>query len=141
MRTCKDVSARVIVYGASCPACTQAKAVLDRYGIPYEARPMTDFPGRRGRVTTMPQIIIDDELLGGLNQLLGLARAGGLERLAQGSTDPWVQIKRRIGRGHQVALLDALGRAHTTRRAASRAEALEIAAELTGDAPDRALEP
>lgn len=77
MRTCKTVSARVIVYGASCPACTQAKAVLDRYGIPYEARPMTDFPGRRGRVTTMPQIIIDDELLGGLNQLLGLARAGG----------------------------------------------------------------
>jgi hypothetical protein len=33
------------------------------------------------------------------------------------------------------------GRAHTTRRADSRAEALEIAAELTGDAPDRALEP
>lgn len=136
----RQLKVSVIVYGASCPACTQAKAVLDRYGIPYEARPMADFPRRHGRVRTVPQIIIDDELLGGLNQLLKLARAGGLERLAKGETDPWVQIKRRIGRGHQVALLDALGRSHTTRRAASRAEALEIAAELTGDAPDRALE-
>ena len=136
----RQLKVSVIVYGASCPACTQAKAVLDRYGIPYEARPMTDFPRQHGRVTTMPQIIIDDELLGGLNQLLKLARAGGLERLARSHTDPWVQIKRRIGRGHQVALLDALGRRQTTRRAASRAEALEIAAELTGDAPTRALE-
>ncbi len=48
-------------------------------------------------------------------------------------TDPWVQIRRRIGRGHQVVLRDALGRPQITRRAASRAEALEIAAALTGD--------
>ncbi len=38
-----NVPAKVIVYGSSCPACTQAKAVLDRFGIPYEARAMTDF--------------------------------------------------------------------------------------------------
>ena len=129
------LSAHVIVYGARCPACTQAKAVLDRFGIPYEARTMTDFPRRHGRVTTMPQIVIDDELLGGLNQLLKLARAGGLERLARSQTDPWVQVKRRIGRGHQVVLRDALGRPQITRRAASHAEALEIAAILTATAP------
>jgi glutaredoxin len=128
------LSAHVIVYGASCPACTQAKAVLDRFGILYEARAITDFSGRHGRVTTMPQIVIDGELLGGLNQLLKLARAGGLERIAQGKDAPWVQIKRRIGRGHQVVLRDALGRAQITRRAASRTEALEIAATLTGKA-------
>ncbi len=128
------VPAELIVYGWSCPACTQAKAVLDRFGIPYETRAMTDLPRRHGRVITMPQIVIDDELLGGgLNQLLKLARSGGLERLAQGQIDPWVQITRRIGRGHQVVLRDALGRTQITRRAASRAEALEIAAALVGD--------
>jgi glutaredoxin len=128
------LSAHVTLYGASCPACTQAKAVLDRFGIPYEARAMTDLPRRHGKVTTMPQIVIDGELLGGLNQLLKLARSGGLERIAQGKDAPWVQIKRRIGRGHQVVLRDALGRAQITRRAASRTEALEIAAALTGKA-------
>ena len=84
--------AEVIVYGSSCPACTQAKAVLDRFGIPYETRAMTDIPRRHGRVNTMPQIVIDGELLGGLNQLLKLARSGGLTRLARSQTDPWVQV-------------------------------------------------
>ena len=39
------LSAHVNVHGASCPACTQAKAVLDRFGIPNEARAMTDSVG------------------------------------------------------------------------------------------------
>ncbi len=40
----------------------------------------------------MPQITIDDDLLGGLNPLLKLARSGDLEHLAQGQNDPGVQI-------------------------------------------------
>lgn len=51
------VPAKVIVYGSSCPTCTQAKAVLDRCGIPDATRAMTDMPRRHGRVTTMPQLV------------------------------------------------------------------------------------
>ena len=44
--------AEVIVYGSNC------------LGIPYEERPISGFPRRLGRVKTMLQIVIDDELLG-----------------------------------------------------------------------------
>lgn len=127
------LSAHVIVYGASCPACTQAKAVLDRFGIPSDARAMTDFPRRHGRVTTMPQILIDGDLWVASTSCSS-SPAPGLERIAQGKDAPCLQIKRRIGRGHQVVLRDALGRAQITRSAASRTEALETAATLIGKA-------
>jgi glutaredoxin len=122
----------VVVYGSSCPACTQAKAVLERFGVGYRERPISELPRAHGRVRSMPQITIGGELLGGVNPLLRLARAGGLERLAGDETGPWVQIRRRLGRGHDVVLLDALGRTQSSRRAATRAEALDIAAALDG---------
>jgi glutaredoxin 3 len=122
----------VVVYGSSCPACTQAKAVLDRFGVGYTERAMSELPRTHGRVRSMPQITIGGELLGGVNQLLRLARAGGLERLARDEPGPWVQIRRRLGRGHDVVVLDALGREQSCRRAATRAEALSIAAALAG---------
>ena len=71
---------------------------------------MSEFPRRLGVVRSMPQITIDGELLGGINQLLKLARAGGLERIANDDSQPWVTVKRRLGRGYSVILLDALGR-------------------------------
>jgi glutaredoxin len=124
--------AEVIIYGSNhCPACTQAKAVLERYRLDYQTRPIWALPPSLGRAMTMPQITIDGELLGGLNPLLKLARHGGLERLAHNQTDPWIRITRRIGRGYNITLLDTLGRAQTTSRARSRAEAQRIATTLT----------
>ena len=104
-----NVPAKVIVYGSSCPACTQAKAVLDRFGIPYESASHDGAAAPARRVTTMPQIVIDDEFLGGLNQLLKLARMGGLSpggrrRRALGTHSPTA------GRGYTVERLDRLGR-------------------------------
>jgi glutaredoxin len=126
---------RVAVYGSSCPACTQAKAVLDRFHVAHVDHPISALPRRYGAVRSMPQITIDGELLGGVNQLLKLARAGGLERVANDDPKPWVRIKRRLGRGYDVVLLDTLGRELLSRRAATQAEATRIADELATAAP------
>ena len=96
---------------------------------------MSALPRRYGAVRSMPQITIDGELLGGVNQLLKLARAGGLERIANDDPKPWVRIKRRLGRGYDVVLLDTLGRELLRRRAATQAEAARIADELPTATP------
>ena len=75
--------------GSACPACTQAKAVLDRFHVAHEDHPMSAFPRRFGAVRSMPQITIDGQLLGGVNQLLKLARSGGLEQIAEDDRAPW----------------------------------------------------
>ncbi len=83
----------------------------------------------------MPQITVDDEHLGGLSDLLKLARAGGVERLARAEPEPWVQIKRRIGRGYDVVVLDSLGRTISSQRAPGRRQAdqlVEAAAGIAG---------
>jgi glutaredoxin len=120
----------VVIYGSSCPACTQARAVFDRFGIEYESRPLAELPRRFGRVRSMPQITIGDELLGGINPLLRLARSGGLEHLAADGPRPWARVRRRVGRGYDVELLDPLGRPLATRRAPTRADAERTAAAL-----------
>jgi hypothetical protein len=91
---------------------------------------MSALPRRYGAVRSMPQITIDGELVGGVNQLLKLARADGLERIANVDPKPWVRIKRRLGRGDDVVVLDALGHKLLSRRAATQAEAAGIADEL-----------
>ncbi len=128
----------VVIYGSTCPACTQARAILDRFGIDYATRPLAELPGRYGRVRSMPQITIGDELLGGVNPLLKLARSGGLEHLAADGPRPWARVRRRIGRGYDVELLDPLGRPLATRRAPTRADADQAAAALVaaGFRPD-----
>jgi len=126
----------VVVYGSACPACTQAKAVLNHYGVRHRSEPISKLPRRYGRRRSMPQITIDDQLLGGINQLLKLARAGGLQRLSAEPQRPWVRIRRRLGRGYEVEQLDPLGRVQCRRRAASRIEAETINEELTAASVD-----
>ena len=58
-----------------CPYCDQAKALLKMKGIEYEERNINDgwdkedllaaVPGAR----TVPQIFLDDQLIGGFNEL------------------------------------------------------------------------
>ena len=58
-----------------CPYCVQAKALLESRGIEYEERNinngwdkddlLTAVPGAR----TVPQIFLDEELVGGFNEL------------------------------------------------------------------------
>lgn len=58
-----------------CPYCDQAKALLKQKGIPFEERKIGDgytkeellesVPGAR----TVPQIFLDDQLIGGFTEL------------------------------------------------------------------------
>jgi len=79
---------RVTVYSTkNCPYCRMAKALLEQYGVPYEAidvgedagaaRKMIELSGQRG----VPVITVDDEVIVGfdaqrLSELFGPAEAG-----------------------------------------------------------------
>ncbi len=69
-----------------CGYCYRAKALLEGQGIPYEEISLDDDPDFRRTVReltggwTVPQIVVDDEVVGGYAELWELARSGGLER-------------------------------------------------------------
>ncbi len=72
---------------AWCPYCHAAKALLDSKEVEYQ-----EIPIRKGseewseliaqtRMFTVPQIFIDEELVGGFDELRQLDRSGRLDRL------------------------------------------------------------
>ncbi len=73
---------------AFCPYCDRARALLDRKGVAYEER---DAPHgsaarreaiqRSGGRTTVPQIFINGQAIGGSDELHALDRAGRLDPL------------------------------------------------------------
>ena len=72
-----------------CGYCVRAKALLEGRGIPYEEISLDDDPAFRRRLLdltgnwTVPQILIDDEPVGGYTELWQLDRSGALdEKLA-----------------------------------------------------------
>jgi glutaredoxin 3 len=77
-----------------CARCVTAKALLTRRGIGYEEINLAKDPDGRAELarntgmTTFPQIVIDGETLGGLDQLVAADREGRLKALvaAQAST-------------------------------------------------------
>lgn len=83
--------ARVEMYvKTSCPYCVRAAQLLDRKGIRYEVH-VLDLGGpkrqemieRAGGRTTVPQIFIGDQHVGGCDDLHALERAGRLDPLLQ----------------------------------------------------------
>jgi glutaredoxin 3 len=81
--------ATVKVYTTSfCPYCVRAKALLKKREIPFEEIDVSrDLELRSWLVTasggrkTVPQIFIDDQPIGGSDELHALDRAGELEAL------------------------------------------------------------
>lgn len=78
--------ARVIIYTTTiCPYCVRAKMLLQRKGVPYEEIDVSgDHAARqalveRTRQRTVPQIFINDEHIGGCDELYALERAGQLD--------------------------------------------------------------
>jgi len=59
----------------NCPYCEQAKALLGQKGIPFEERKIGDGYTREDLLEavptarTVPQIFLDDELVGGFTEL------------------------------------------------------------------------
>ena len=80
---------RVIVYStATCPICDRAKSMLQKWRIEYtevaidasnEAR--REFVEATNGARTVPQIIIDGQLIGGFSELTELHMDGELDDL------------------------------------------------------------
>ncbi|HEY5682906.1 MAG TPA: glutaredoxin 3 [Sulfuricaulis sp.] len=85
--------ARVKVYSTgACPFCQKAKALLQKRNVPYEeiridtdrAR-LAEFARVTHGARTVPQIVIDDQCIGGFTELTELHMEGGLDGLVEGS--------------------------------------------------------
>ena len=70
-----------------CGYCVRAKALLDARGLEYEEVDLGDDPAFRARLNeltgnwTVPQIVVDDRVIGGYAELRLLERDGRLELL------------------------------------------------------------
>ncbi len=78
----------VVMYSSTaCPLCTQAKALLNAREIPFEEINLgMDAEGRvalnaKTGMMTFPQILVDDELIGGFQELIAADRSGKLSEL------------------------------------------------------------
>jgi glutaredoxin 3 len=70
-----------------CPYCTRARALLRDKGVAFVDIDVEEEPERRpemirraGGRTTVPQIFINNEHIGGCDDLLALERGGELDR-------------------------------------------------------------
>jgi glutaredoxin 3 len=79
------MTTRITVYTTEpCGYCRTAKALLDKRNIPYEEINLAkDADGRaelvaRTGMMTFPQVILDDEPIGGFQELVAADRAGRL---------------------------------------------------------------
>jgi glutaredoxin 3 len=84
--------AHVEMYTTSwCPYCMRARALLRNKGVEFSEFDVEEEPGRRremvrraGGRTSVPQIFIDGEHIGGSDELAALDRSGRLdEKLAR----------------------------------------------------------
>ena len=70
-----------------CGYCTAAKRLLERDRIPFDEINLSGDPARRSELVsqtgwrTVPMIFIDDELIGGYQELAALRSGGGLDAL------------------------------------------------------------
>ncbi|MCK9488569.1 MAG: glutaredoxin 3 [Xanthomonadales bacterium] len=83
----------VTIYStAICPYCVAAKNFLSNRGVAWEEVRIDLDPVRRqemldkARRTSVPQIFVGDVHIGGYDDLVALARDGGLDELLQGSS-------------------------------------------------------
>jgi len=82
------MSKAVIYSTAICPYCTQAKALLDKVGIPYETIDISantelrhEMAKLSGGRTTVPQIFINDLHIGGFDDLYTKYQRGKLKNI------------------------------------------------------------
>ena len=79
--------AKVEMYSTMwCPYCARARALLEHKGVAFTEIDLMEEPGRRdemmrraGGRTSVPQIFIDGEHIGGCDEMVALDRAGGLD--------------------------------------------------------------
>lgn len=76
---------RALLYTwSTCSFCARAKALLERHGVPYDERVLDGDRATLARLQqqlgrrTMPFVLLDGELVGGLDELEALAERGEL---------------------------------------------------------------
>jgi len=69
-----------------CPYCVRARTLLERKGVAFADIDIIEEPARRGEMvrraggrTSVPQIFINDEHIGGSDELVALDRTGELD--------------------------------------------------------------
>ncbi len=80
------MSKKVVIYTfASCPYCTRAKRLLYNKGINYEEieishqrEKLKELEAKTG-CSTVPQIFVDDEFIGGCDDIVELHKKGKLD--------------------------------------------------------------
>lgn len=150
-------AAHVVVYTlATCGACTRARSLLEQRGIAFEEISLGRLGGREALFeatggSTVPQIVIDGEPIGGAAALARLNRQGALLPLVRREPFPRAVVRRRlsptrllvalaslVGGGrcrpwrHDVELIDRDGRTLERLRAPSADSAAELAGTLNG---------
>ena len=80
--------AKVVVYSKGyCPFCVRAKNLLDGKGVAFEEIMVDEDPElfnelkKKSGMLTVPQIFIDDKLVGGFTELAELESKGELDPL------------------------------------------------------------
>lgn len=80
--------AKVVIYTKShCPYCVRAKNLFSQKGVAFEERFLDDKPEEyaelkaRTGMMTVPQIFIDDQLVGGYTDLAALDQANKLDSM------------------------------------------------------------
>lgn len=84
--------AQVVMYTtAVCPFCVRAKALLKKKGVAFEEVDLNEQPERRAEMLdksegrrTVPQIFINDQHVGGCDDLYALETEGRLDALLGG---------------------------------------------------------
>lgn len=87
---------RVVVYSTeTCPYCAAARMLLTRKGVDFEEIPVANDPEKRAEMErlsggrTVPQILINDEPIGGFDEILELDKVGRLDEiLARAAENP-----------------------------------------------------
>ena len=81
---------RVTIYTTEpCGFCRTAKALLDKRNVPYSEINLAKDPSGRAELVrltgmmTFPQVVIDQEPIGGYQELVQVDRAGRLADLAE----------------------------------------------------------
>lgn len=83
------MNANVIVYTTTvCPYCVRAKQLLQRKNVAYQEVDLSTEPTEvrtelmaKTKHRTVPQIFINDQFIGGFDQLYALERQGKLDEL------------------------------------------------------------
>ncbi|AVQ73844.1 glutaredoxin 3 [Microcystis aeruginosa PCC 9806] len=85
------MAANVEIYTwSSCPFCIRAKALLKKKGVEFTEYCIDGDEGARAKMsdrangrTSVPQIFINDQHIGGCDDIYALDRSGGLAPLLQ----------------------------------------------------------